>query len=91
MSPACPADQVAALGASLAQTLADLHQLGVSHGNLLAEHVVLTDDGTPVLCSFADAGVAGPSGRRRPQGRLASRWRSAPSGPASTRSGTRRR
>ena len=73
-----PADQVAALGASLAQTLADLHQLGVSHGNLLAEHVVLTDDGTPVLCSFADAGVAGPTARRWPPGRSASPWRSPP-------------
>lgn len=55
-----PADQVATLGAGLAQTLADLHQLGVSHGNLLAEHVVLTDEGAPVLCGFADAGVARP-------------------------------
>jgi cytoskeletal protein RodZ len=56
-----PADQVASLGASLAQTLADLHQLGVSHGSLLAEHVVLGDDGTPVLCGFAGAGLAEPS------------------------------
>ena len=83
-----PADQVAALGASLAQTLADLHQLGVSHGNLLAEHVVLTDDGTPVLCSFADAGVAGPTAT--PAGaRCVAVARLV--GPASTRSGTCRR
>jgi hypothetical protein len=58
--PSMPADQVAALGAGLAQVLADLHRCGISHGNLIAEHVLVTNSGAPVLCGLGDAGLAGP-------------------------------
>jgi hypothetical protein len=53
-------DQVAAVGASLAQTLADLHRAGVSHGALRGTCVFLTPAGQPVLTGFADAGLADP-------------------------------
>ena len=53
-------DQVAAFGAALAQTLADLHRAGVSHGSVRPEHVVLSDLGQPVLCGLADAGLVDP-------------------------------
>jgi tRNA A-37 threonylcarbamoyl transferase component Bud32 len=43
---------VAALGAELATTLADLHDIGVIHGGLDPSHVLLDGDGRPVLCSF---------------------------------------
>src|SRR5271156_4426745 len=38
-----PADVVAGLGAALATTLADLHEIGFSHGSVTAEHVLLDD------------------------------------------------
>jgi hypothetical protein len=42
-----------------ATTLADLHDIGVAHGALRAEHIVF-DHGAPVLCSFGrgQTGVA---------------------------------
>jgi serine/threonine protein kinase len=44
--------EVAALGAAIATTLADLHDLGVVHGQVAASHVLLEPDGRPVLCGF---------------------------------------
>lgn len=45
----------AALIASLAATVADLHDLGVVHRRLTPDHVVIATDGRPVLCGLADA------------------------------------
>jgi hypothetical protein len=54
---------VAGLGAAIATTLADLHDLGVSHGSIQAGHVLLDEDGRPVLCSFGRAEVNPPTAR----------------------------
>jgi hypothetical protein len=47
--------EVAGLGAALATTVADLHELGVVHGSVRAEHVLLDEAGRPVLCGFGAA------------------------------------
>jgi hypothetical protein len=39
----------------LATTLADLHDLGVKHGAIEAAHVLIDEQGRPVLCSFGRA------------------------------------
>jgi hypothetical protein len=52
-------EQVAAVGAAVATTLADLHALGITHGALDESHVLLDRDGRPVLCGFAMASVQG--------------------------------
>lgn len=51
-------DEVAGLMASVATTLADLHERGVVHGDLDASHVLLRPDGPPVL--------TGPTGDGEP-------------------------
>jgi hypothetical protein len=50
-----PAAVIAGLGAAIATTLADLHDLGIQHGAIEASHVLLDDQGRPVLCSFGRA------------------------------------
>jgi serine/threonine protein kinase len=64
-----PAEVIAGLGAALATTLADLHDLGVSHGAIEAAHVLLDEQGRPVLCSFGraqrDTTATGVDARRR--------------------------
>jgi hypothetical protein len=45
--------------AGLATTVADLHDLGLVHGRITADHVVLDGAGRAVLCGFADAGPRG--------------------------------
>jgi hypothetical protein len=52
------ADHVAAVVAAVATTLADLHRLGVVHGRVAADHVLLDQRARPVLC--------GPSGEGTP-------------------------
>jgi hypothetical protein len=52
-------EQVAALVAGLAGTLADLHDLGLVHGRVEPSHVLVGADGTPRLCGFAGAGAPG--------------------------------
>lgn len=44
--------------AALTATIADLHDSGLAHSNLRAEHVLLDADQRPILCGFADAGAA---------------------------------
>ncbi|MGZ4718640.1 MAG: hypothetical protein ACXWCB_18270, partial [Acidimicrobiales bacterium] len=60
-------DPLAALQAlaTTAETVADLHALGLVHGRLDPDHIVLTSSGRAVLCGFAEAGLAGD---RRPDG-----------------------
>ncbi len=52
-------EEVAGLAGSLATTLADLHQLGLVHGAVRPEHVLIASDGRPILCGFGSAGRAG--------------------------------
>ena len=51
---------VAGLVASLATTVADLHDLGVAHRRIGADHVVIDGSGRPVLCGFGAAVRAEP-------------------------------
>ena len=50
-----PPEVVAGLGAAIATTVADLHDLGVHHGAVEASHVLLDGEGRPILCSFGRA------------------------------------
>jgi tRNA A-37 threonylcarbamoyl transferase component Bud32 len=47
--------EIAGLGAAVATTLADLHDIGVVHGAVSAEHILLDEEGRPVLCGFGSA------------------------------------
>jgi hypothetical protein len=60
--PHLPVRELAGLVAAVADTVADLHGIGIVHGALRAEHVLVAGDGRPVLCGFGDARVAGPGG-----------------------------
>jgi len=53
------ADEVAGVVGAVASTLADLHDLGIVHGSVLPEHVLLAPDGRPILCGFGSAGLVG--------------------------------
>ena len=46
----------AGLLAALAETIADLHDLGVVHGRIEPSHVIVAADGRPVLCGLAEGG-----------------------------------
>jgi tRNA A-37 threonylcarbamoyl transferase component Bud32 len=73
-----PVEVVAGIGAALATTVADLHDIGFVHGAICPEHVLIDDQGRPVLCSFGQAGkwhaggdlVASPSEDVAALGRL---------------------
>lgn len=44
--------RLAALGAAVAATLADLHDLGVVHGRLTEHRILIGSDGRPIVCGF---------------------------------------
>ena len=51
-----PTDTAAQRGlAVVAATVADLHDLGIGHGALTPEHVIVAPDGRPVLCGLGRA------------------------------------
>jgi tRNA A-37 threonylcarbamoyl transferase component Bud32 len=52
---------LAGVGAAIATTLADIHDLGVVHGSIGPAHVLIDPDGRPVLCSFGAARRASSS------------------------------
>ncbi|HWC12599.1 MAG TPA: hypothetical protein VG455_15425, partial [Acidimicrobiales bacterium] len=52
-------EEVAAVVAEVAVTLADLHELGIVHGAVVPGHVLLAPDGRPVLCGFGYGARAG--------------------------------
>ena len=52
-------EEVAGLVAAVGATLAELHEAGVVHGAVMAEHVLLPPDGRPVLCGLGFGGRAG--------------------------------
>ena len=47
--------EVAGLGAAVATTLADLHDIGVIHRAVTSEHIIVDPAGRPVLCGFGRA------------------------------------
>ncbi len=49
------AEVLAGVGASLATTVADLHEIGFVHRAITAPHVLLDEQGSPVLCGFGRA------------------------------------
>ncbi len=51
---------IAGLGAAVAATLADLHDIGVVHGRLDSTHILVGDDGRPRLCGLSHPGGAEP-------------------------------
>ena len=53
--PPLDARQLSAVFAEVAQTLADLHALGVAHTNLGAEHIILDRHLHATLCGFGSA------------------------------------
>src|SRR5688572_22047775 len=58
-----PLEEAAGLLAALASTLADLHELGLVHGAVCPEHVIVGPGGRPVLCGLAYGGrVASATG-----------------------------
>lgn len=50
-------DELTRIALAAATTLADLHDLGVAHRGLSAEHLLIDRGGQPVLCSFGRAQV----------------------------------
>ena len=57
--PSLGAEEVAGMMAAVASTLADLHDIGLVHGGLTAEQVVVGTDGRPVLLGFGHGGRIG--------------------------------
>jgi hypothetical protein len=49
---------IAGVGAAVASTLADLHELGVVHGRIDDGHILVGDDGRPRLCGLSGPGDA---------------------------------
>lgn len=47
--------EIAGVAAAIAATLADLHLMGVVHGAIDADHVLLDSTGSPILCGFGQA------------------------------------
>lgn len=56
-------DEISGLGAAIATILADLHDLGIGHHRVRAEHVLVGPGGAPALCGFGDAGPLVVGGR----------------------------
>ena len=52
-------ERAAGLIAALAETVADLHDLGIAHGRIDPSHVLIGPGGRPVLCGFAGGGRIG--------------------------------
>ena len=51
------ATQVAGIVAGVCSTLADLHEIGITHGRLDPSHVLIGDNGRPRLCGLGDGSV----------------------------------
>ena len=52
--PALAVDDVVGVIAALAANVADLHHLGLVHGAIRPDHVLVSPGGRPVLCGLAD-------------------------------------
>src|SRR5204862_6287121 len=62
-----PLEESAGLLAVVASTLADLHDLGLVHGAVSPDHVIVGPGGRTVLCSLAYGGGDGEPVGRVPQ------------------------
>jgi hypothetical protein len=60
---------IMALGAEVATTVADLHDLGIIHGQVTARHILITRNRRPILCSPGHP-AAGPEDDVAALGRL---------------------
>src|SRR4051794_32332333 len=58
--------EVAGVMAAVASTLAEIHQLGVVHGAVAPEHIILGPGGRPLLCSFGYGGRVGETSPASP-------------------------
>lgn len=61
VAPVAPGE-LSRVGAALAANVADLHLRGMSHGALVAEHVLIDAGGAVRLCGFGHAGDGTPAG-----------------------------
>jgi hypothetical protein len=57
--PGITLEEVAGVVAAVASTVADLHDLGLVHGGLTADQVLVGEDGRPVLRGFGHGGRIG--------------------------------
>jgi hypothetical protein len=65
------AAQLAGIAAGVSSTLADLHEIGITHGRLDPSHVLVGDNGRPRLCGLGDgSGPASPEDDVASLGRL---------------------
>ena len=71
--------QMAHIAADVATTLADLHDIGVVHGAVSADHILIASSDRTVLCSFGRAAVHAPE-PHQPRGSRAAT--PSPGGPA---------
>ena len=55
-------ERAVTLGAAIATVVADLHDLGVVHGDLDPTHVLFDEAGAPVLCSLGRGSLVGRLG-----------------------------
>lgn len=62
--------QAVTQAASVARTVADLHEVGIAHRRLTPDHVLVNTDGRPVLCGLADAGAGDPDADIRKLGTI---------------------
>jgi tRNA A-37 threonylcarbamoyl transferase component Bud32 len=69
-SPPADAATAVSYAAAIASTVADLHQLGIVHRRLTADHVLVDPSGRPILCGFAEATTGDPETDLRALGAL---------------------
>lgn len=62
-----PTREVVQFGAELATTIADIHDVGWTHGAIRPEHVLVDAQRRPVICGCRSAAPAAPEDRRRLQ------------------------
>lgn len=67
MGDRCDLRLAARASAVVAATLADLHDRGIAHGRVSADHILMGAGGRVVVCGWAEATVATEPGARAPQ------------------------
>jgi hypothetical protein len=55
IGPSWSSEEVAGFGAAVATTVADLHDLGIAHGRLGPDHLLVDRAGRPLLCGLGGA------------------------------------